>query len=142
MESKREYQHIDNGENTSLATGNITGKESGKNAPMNGKPSKLQSIDIPRKPAQMTFSTASKFWSGRRVFSLGLALIALTVSGPMVTSGFYSPPAIKAAPATVPVVTPIPVSVFTAISGNERRHNRGDHPTGAGSHRTTRAPAL
>ena len=59
----------------------------------------------------MIFSTPSKFWSDRRIFSLGLAVIALAVSGPVPTSGFYSPPAIKAAPTTVPVVTPIPESV-------------------------------
>ncbi len=59
----------------------------------------------------MIFFKASKNWSDRRVLSLGLAVIALAVSGSVPTSGFYNPPAIKAAPTIVPVVTPIPESI-------------------------------
>jgi murein DD-endopeptidase MepM/ murein hydrolase activator NlpD len=59
----------------------------------------------------MTLRKKLNFWPGKRVLSLGLAIIALTISGAPVAAGFNRFPSITVTPTPAPEVAPAPVVV-------------------------------
>lgn len=107
----REFQQFDNGDNTLLDMGIITGRGSGKIAPVIRRPQSYNLAIFQGNQNKMNFSKPSKNWSGKRGLSLGLAAFAVAASGTVVSSGFYSPPVEKAFPTPASEVAPAPTAV-------------------------------